>query len=272
MDADGKAKLRNAVDALTDLESTNMSGGVAGALSDLREGPAPSAGAVRRVLLFTDGHANHGVPENDRAGWTALLRDCVKDLSVSWFGFGEDHDADFLSWLADQSKGNAYVARDEDAIADAFAQELGGLLGARASGIELELTAPGAVLSLLNDEKSEGRGERLTIRLDDLSCDERRDLVVAMTLPASGAQAQPLTLQLLAHWRDTLSGATQTAEATAVLTFTAMLLAWRCRRQWRSCWQPTPRRKRGPTPSRVAGRMRPASSVWPWRAWRWWAP
>ncbi len=221
MDAQGKAKLHGVVDSLSDAQSTNMSGGLAGALSDLRSAPTSATGAVRRVLLFTDGHANHGVPENDRAGWAALLRECVGDLSVSWFGFGEDHDADFLSWLADQSKGNASVAKDEDAIADAFAKELGGLLGARASNIELELSVPGAALSLLNDEKSEGRGERVTITLDDLSCDERRDLVVAMALPVVGPEAPPLELRLCARWRDTLSGTIQSAQTQAVITLTA---------------------------------------------------
>lgn len=216
MHAEGKAQLRRAVDGLEDKDSTNMSGGLVGALADLRAAPLSDAGAICRVLLFTDGHANKGVAENDRAGWTALLREHLGELSVSWFGFGEDHDADFLAWLADQSRGNAYVTRDADAIADAFARELGGLLGARASDLQLELSAPAVELCLLNDERSERRGERLTISLDDLSCEERKDLVVALTV---GPDAAPVSLQLLARWRDTLTGALQSTEVAARVSF-----------------------------------------------------
>lgn len=218
MDAEGKARLREAALGLWTAGSTFMSGGLLGAVSDLREAPGPQPEAVRRVLLFTDGHANQGLAEADREAWAALLRDRLEGLSVSWFGFGEDHDADFLSFLADRSRGNAYVARDADAITDAFAQELGGLLGVRAMDLALEFSVPRGELRLLNDERSEGRDGRLVVRVDDLSCEERKELVLELTTPPHAADAA-LPVRVVARWRDALTGETQETTAEARLGF-----------------------------------------------------
>ncbi len=218
MDAAGKSRLHEAVGRLGPLGSTFMSGGFLGAIADLKAAPALAPDAVRRVLLFTDGHANVGIPENDRVAWATLLRDRLEGFSVSWFGFGEDHDADFLSFLADLTRGNAYVAKDEDAITDAFAQELGGLLGVRAMDIVLELSLQRGSATLLNDERSEMNGERLVIRLDDLSCEERRDLVVELALPPMPAQ-QALEVRLVARWRDVLSGSQEESSCEVSLAF-----------------------------------------------------
>lgn len=207
----GKARLREAVGRLRPLGSTNMSGGLLRAVSELKAVPPLPGEALRRVLLFTDGHANHGLPQADRDGWATFLGAQLEGLRVSWFGFGEDHDADFLSFLADRSRGNAYVARDEDAITDAFAHELGGLLGARALDLEVTVQLSRGEVRLLNDETTERQGERLTVRLDDLSCEERKDLVFELALPAL-PRGETSTLRAELAWRDVVTG--QRHEAT----------------------------------------------------------
>lgn len=219
MDDAGKARLRAAVRALETGGSTGMSGGLLGAIADLEAAPPPPAEAVRRVLLFTDGHANHGIPESDRSAWSALLRERLEGFSVSWFGFGEDHDADFLAFLADQTRGNAYVAKDADAIADAFAKELGGLMGLRATDIALEVRLSRGTATLLNDERSSTRGETLVISLDDLACEEKKDLVLQLAVPPL-PEGEGLEVRVLAKWRDVLSGLPQETvlETRAVAT------------------------------------------------------
>lgn len=208
MNAEGKARLEAAIDGLRTLDSTNMSAGLLGALGDLQSAGPGRADAVRRVLLFTDGHANAGINEGDREAWASLLRTRLGGLSVSWFGFGEDHDADFLAFLADLSRGNSYVARDADAITDAFAKELGGLLGVRALDIKVELALTHGTATLLNDERSALHGERLVISLDDLACEERKDLVVALALPALRGGVE-VGLRVLAKWHDVVTGLPQ---------------------------------------------------------------
>ncbi|MBM4379973.1 MAG: VWA domain-containing protein [Deltaproteobacteria bacterium] len=220
MDREGKARLRAAVDRLVPLGNTFMSGGLLGALDDLHAAPAPAEGAVRRVLLFTDGHANHGLSEADREGWAQLLGKQLRGTSVSWFGFGEDHDAEFLAWLADLSRGNAYVAKDADAISDGFAQELGGLLGVRATDITVTLSVKGGSAALLNEEASEQKDGAVRVKLADLSCEERRDLVFALAVPPSGAGAPPLSVDVQVRFRDALSGDWQEAALRGEVAFT----------------------------------------------------
>lgn len=215
MNAAGKQRLAAAVAGLRTAGSTNMSGGLVGAVETLEASPAPSNEAVRRVLLFTDGHANVGISEGDRGAWAALVRERVKGVSVSWFGFGEDHDADFLSFLADLSRGNAYVAKDEDAITDAFAQELGGLLGVRAMEIVVELAVEGAKARLLNDERSAWRDGVLRIEVDDLACEERKELVVELEFERPRGASVEVAARV--RWRDVVTGETQEARETITL-------------------------------------------------------
>jgi len=221
MDGEGKAQLRAAVDRLVPMGSTFMSGGLLGALDDLHAAPAPAEGAVRRVLLFTDGHANQGLGEADRDAWAKLLATQLRGTSVSWFGFGEDHDAEFLAFLADLSGGNAYVAKNADAISDAFAQELGGLLGVRAMDITVTVEVKGGSATLLNEESHAHKDGRLEVKLADLSCEERRDLVFALSVPAGAADAPPLSLSVRVRFRDVVTGERQQAELQASAPFTA---------------------------------------------------
>ncbi len=221
MDMDGKARLRSAVEQMRDLGSTFMSGGLLGAVSDLKAVPPLSEQAVRRVLLFTDGHANEGIGEDDRAGWTGFLAQHLGGLSVSWFGFGEDHDAEFLAWLADQCRGNAYVARDADAIADGFAQELGGLLGVRAMQVEVEICTSGATAKLLNDERTTECPGGFRVQLDDLSCEERRELAVELSVPASRPRSSPVSVEIQVRWRDAVTGDAHQASLAGQVSFSS---------------------------------------------------
>jgi hypothetical protein len=151
----GKSALVEAVEELTSGGNTNMSEGAALSLELLQGAPrqVDDKEALRRVIVFTDGHANEGIDERDRKGWGELFAKQLGDASVSWFGFGEDHDAHFLSDLADLTKGNSYVAKDADAIGTAFAQELGSLIGIVAKELRIRLTGLHGTPVVLNDEK-----------------------------------------------------------------------------------------------------------------------
>lgn len=194
MTAENKELAREAIDRLRPMGSTNMSGGLAASLAMLT---APRAEAsrenvLRRVLLFTDGHANSGLIEGDIAGWAALIRENARRISVSWFGYGEDHNAGFLSALADVSRGNYYRAENEDAIIDAFAREIGGLLSTVAREVRLRVRPVGGAgpLTLLNDEPVRADGEWLIVDLPDLYAEEQRWVVFEVPLHDGALRAQ----------------------------------------------------------------------------------
>lgn len=221
MDALGRERATRSIESLHTRGSTHMSAGLVTSLDLLREGG--SAGrddrALRRVLLFTDGHANRGLPEGDRERWADLLAQQLGNMSVSWFGYGEDHDAAFLAWLADQTRGNAYVAKDADAIADAFAKELGGLLGTVAHQVRVRIVGAHGTPVLLNDEPSSTSGRTLQVELTDLTSEERRDLVFTLPVEAGASGGKRRVAEVEVSWVETSTGRTDSVVVAAEVAF-----------------------------------------------------
>merc|ERR1712063_239689 len=96
---------------------------------------------VSSVLLLTDGLANHGITSTQ--GIISMIHKAQADgygkCTVNTFGFGSDHDAKMLKDLSDAAEGMYYFIENEDSIASAFADCLGGLLSVSAQGIELTI-------------------------------------------------------------------------------------------------------------------------------------
>lgn len=217
MDHLGKEAAQRAIAALQAQGNTRMSDGVVASLEQLQRAEGEKR-PVRRVLLFTDGHANAGVHGGDRKGWATLIDAQLGDASVSWFGFGEDHDAALLSWLADRTGGNAYVARDEDAIADAFARELGGLLGTVAQQVKVRLRGEAGAPRLLNDERTEVTQDALTVTLSELSSEEQRDLVFELPVAKATPGTPRRVVEVEVSWVDPRTGKTDSITLSADAT------------------------------------------------------
>jgi uncharacterized protein YegL len=100
---------------------TNLSGGLFRAAEQLST--LPDEGRSRSVWLLTDGHPSTGV--RDVESLITILTPMLKDTPVNTFGFGFDHDSNFLSKLANATKGMyTYVPRP-DGLTDAIATCLG---------------------------------------------------------------------------------------------------------------------------------------------------
>lgn len=187
MGPDGREAVANAVASLSAGGGTHLSAGLRDSLG-LLDGGDGDPRRLRRVLLFTDGHANRGLTEDQLDAWAALLRERGAGRSVSWFGYGEDHDAGFLAALAALSNGNCYRAADADAILDGFAKEIGGLLSVMAQDVRVVL-APGrgvALARVLNDFTATNTGEGTAVVLPDISAEERRYVVFELRLGGEG--------------------------------------------------------------------------------------
>ncbi|MFL5271677.1 MAG: vWA domain-containing protein [Anaeromyxobacteraceae bacterium] len=182
-----KDALKAAVGELATQGSTNFAGGLLAGLECAARVQVPP-GTVKRVIMFTDGHANVGVatkgPELLR-----LLDAHLGDASVSAFGYGDDADQELLRDLATRGKGNyAFVQNPEDAIT-AFARELGGLLSTYARDVDVAVRpAPGArLLGVVSDVDATPDGGGVHLRIADLLSEEVRHLVLGVALPAAAA-------------------------------------------------------------------------------------
>jgi Ca-activated chloride channel homolog len=130
--------------------STNLSGGwlrgrqqMERAAELLRE----TAGATRRIVLLTDGHANHGITDLEQL--TELARRArAQGISTSTIGIGADYDDALLRAMADAGGGNAWYVERTDQSHDVFAEELGNLLSVAAQGVTVTLRMAPSVAML----------------------------------------------------------------------------------------------------------------------------
>lgn len=140
--AEHKDRLREAIHRLQAQGGTDICDGMLQSLSVI-ESLDLGARYRKRVILFTDGHANEGV--TDQAAILHLLGQRLGDMTVSAFGYGSEQgihgscDQQFLTNLAQDGRGNyAYVQNPDDALT-AFGRELGGLMSTYAQDITVEI-------------------------------------------------------------------------------------------------------------------------------------
>ncbi|MFM8483423.1 MAG: vWA domain-containing protein, partial [Actinomycetota bacterium] len=162
--------------------STNLSGGWLKAFEILKA--SPREGALRRIIVLTDGHANAGISQGD------ALAELVgtgrsHTITTSFIGFSDGFDEDLLLTLADAGSGNNYYCEGADQAAAVFTTEFNGLASVVAQNISVDVVPTGAVavVTPLNDFPSTdlpNGGRQITI--GDAYGGEKRRLVLAFNL------------------------------------------------------------------------------------------
>lgn len=184
------------------------------------EGANPDGSVVRSTFLFTDGLANVGITQVGnlcRAAENKLGEFSGNRCTVSTFGFGADHNADLLKNLADIGAGVYSYVENEDQIGQAFGEALGGLLTTTHQNVKLSLElAPGVVVkktctdyAVEGPSAGSGGSSVLSITIGDLFAEERRDILIALTLPAAVHDGSEAVGQLHARGFSLLSVSTE---------------------------------------------------------------
>jgi len=149
--------------------------------------------AVRSCFLFTDGLANVGIQTPEaicQAAVSALNELGDRRCTLSTFGFGADHSADLLQSLANAGGGQYSFIEGEESIGEAFGTVLGGLLSTTHQNVRLSLElVPGAALSkakttrTVETRQGADGATILNVELGDLFAEERRDILLTLTIP-----------------------------------------------------------------------------------------
>lgn len=203
MDAEGKKIALAALKTIQDRGCTNLSGGLLEGLSVLEERKGQK-NEVSSVLLMTDGLANAGI--TDPAQLVNITQAKIKSLqnptTIYTFGYGSDHNSDLLNGLAKAGGGSYYFMRTPEAIPEAFADCMGGLMSVMAQNIkvEVEVVNPASGVRINEvmtsfDTKEDVPGLKTTIIIGDIFSEEQKDLLLDLKLPA--AQQQMESQQLL---------------------------------------------------------------------------
>jgi hypothetical protein len=183
---------------------------------------------VRSTFLFTDGLANVGITGVDKlcSAAEAVLGELGDSrCTLSTFGFGKDHNADLLQGLAQVGHGVYSYVEDEDKIGQAFGQGLGGLLTTTHQNVKLslELAPTVTVKKTCTDYVVEGPSASsnaaasvLNITLGDMFAEERRDILVSLTVPSVAAEGTAMLGQLRAKGFSLIANRTEETAANTV--------------------------------------------------------
>lgn len=138
-------------------------------------------------MLFTDGVANNGITSTSDICQAMKSSMGGTQARVFTFGYGSDHNADFLQAIAKQAEGFYYFIRSIEDVPAAFAHCLDGLASVVAQNASLSLAmAPGHELSKVFCYKHAG-----AISLGDLRSEDEKNIVFLVDLPALDEEAGP---------------------------------------------------------------------------------
>jgi Ca-activated chloride channel family protein len=184
-----KSVLRKAIAAIDSAGSTNLHGGWIGGAETLA--PATAAGIVSRVILLSDGCANHGLTEPE-----AIYAQCrelaAAGVTTSTYGLGRSFNEDLMIGMARAGQGNTYYGQTAEDLMDPFREELALLNALCARRLVLEVqTAEGVRAEILNGYTAVGENRW---QLPDLAYGGEAWALVRLTVPRRSASADPATL------------------------------------------------------------------------------
>ncbi|WP_437714853.1 VWA domain-containing protein [Sorangium sp. So ce448] len=132
-----RAEIKATIDGIREGGGTNIGQGLALGYAQAAR-PGIPEGAVKVVLLLSDGRANSGITSSERLSRLAL--DAFQGgVQTSTFGLGADYDGALMSSIASDGAGGYYYLRDPDQIAPALATELDRRLDPVATAVELRV-------------------------------------------------------------------------------------------------------------------------------------
>ncbi|MFO1538888.1 MAG: vWA domain-containing protein [Chloroflexota bacterium] len=179
--AEGKAAAIAALERIGPRGGTDLAGGWLRGAEQVAAGMIDDG--VNRVILLTDGQANHGMTDSREIETHAAgLR--VRGIASSTLGVGEDHDEALLGGMADAGGGTfRFIGRPEE-IGPAIAQEVGELLEVTARGAVVRLTGPAGIhVETLSPFPIERAGGTTTITLGDMVADQVIRVIVTVDFP-----------------------------------------------------------------------------------------
>lgn len=176
-----KQELRQRIALMEARNMTNLSGGMLAGYEQVER--TKQARFVNRVLLLSDGLANHGI--TDPAVLQQLVQEKFRNagIAVSTFGVGADFNELLMTSLSEYGGANYYFIESPDKIPGIFAEELRGLLAVVAQGVKMEIQLPS---SDFRCEKVYGfpaeiTKDKVVINFNDLFSLEKKAVLLKMT-------------------------------------------------------------------------------------------
>ncbi len=151
---------------------TALYDGVVSGANQIREFLAGNR--VNRVILLSDGQANHGPDTPDALG--ALGASLIRDgISVSTIGLGLGYNEDLMVSLAMRSDGNHHFVEHADMLAGMFNQEFGDVLSVVAQDVNVSIKlAPGIRPVRVLGRDASIDGHQVNVNLNQLYSEQQK--------------------------------------------------------------------------------------------------
>ncbi|XXX71688.1 VWA domain-containing protein [Sorangium sp. So ce134] len=145
-----------------------------------------AGGGVSRMLVLSDGDANHGV--RDLPGFRAIAqRARDRGVSITTIGVDVDYNEKILSAIALDSNGRHYFVENDAALARIFEAEAEQLTASVASGAELAIDlAPGVTLDRVFDRSFRRAGGQVIVPLGAFAAGEVKTVLLKVRLGGLG--------------------------------------------------------------------------------------
>jgi Ca-activated chloride channel family protein len=163
------------------------------------------SGRVSRMIVLSDGDANHGL--KDVPGFRSLAqRARDRGIGISTVGVDVDYNEKILSAIAIESNGRHYFVENDAALARVFEGEAEALTQAVASGAEVDIDlAPGVTLERVFDRSFRRNGNRVTVPLGSFSGGDVKTVLMKVRLSAD-AEGATAVASVAMHYRDLVKG------------------------------------------------------------------
>jgi len=160
---------------------TNLGGGLQRGIQTLMQTPAD--GRQRKVILISDGLANHGVTDPGALG--NMAADAVEhNFSVSAVGVGYDFNEVVMTTIADHGAGRYYFLENPQAFAQVFEKEFQLTRNVAASALELRIPLKDGVrLIHAGGYPIENKDGYAVIHPGDLLSGQQRKLFLTYKVP-----------------------------------------------------------------------------------------
>ena len=174
--------------------STNLSGGWLRGRQHMEQAQGMLGtldGSSRRIVLLTDGHANHGITEPSTLVELARTARAL-GITTTTIGVGDGYDDALLRAMADAGGGNSWYVERPDQAQDVLAEELGNLLSVSAQGLSVTLTLEHAVSVFAlhaNWPCERPTPQTFTFDLGDLYASEAKPVLLELFVSAAQLEA-----------------------------------------------------------------------------------
>jgi Ca-activated chloride channel family protein len=152
---------------------------------------AETSGKVNRIILLSDGDANHGV--RDVPGFRGLAQRAQgRSVSITTIGVDVDYNEKIMAAIAQDSNGRHYFVADDSGLARVFEQEAQTLTSTVASSAEVAIElAPGVELDRVYDRSFRRVGNQVIVPLGTFSGQDVRTVLLKVRVPhdREGTQA-----------------------------------------------------------------------------------